>query len=272
MIRRTLSTIAASLCCVLLALPSSGFAADITLTLPSFSNGNHRFFHQLLVESLQADGHTVHVQSEVDLPQPRILKNLDSGKLTLYWLLQTQERDSSYVSIPHALTNGLIGQRIFLIPKGDEAAFAGIKTLRDLQASGKIAGLGAGWFDTLIWSENKLPFVAQHGDWKRIYSMMASKARGIDYFPRGATEIMAEAQDNPDLAIEPNLVLAYPRDFVFYLAQSHADLRPAIEGALKRAQKSGLQRKLIETYLGPSVAALHLAKRTRILLQDPNSN
>lgn len=251
---------------------SPAFAADILLKLASFPNGNHLYFHRLLEMSLKAAGHTVHIESTDNLPQPRIVKYIDSGDLTLYWMLQTKERDEKFVAVEHRLTRGLIGQRVMLIPKGDESLYANIKSLEDLKATGKVAGLGLGWFDVLVWKESGLALIEQTGDWRFLYGMVATKARGIDYFPRGAIEIVAEAKDQPGLAIEPNLLLVYPRDFVFYLSKANADLKPILEAALKQAEKSGLQKKLIDEFFGPSIASLGLNKRTKINLATPASN
>jgi membrane-bound lytic murein transglycosylase MltF len=91
----------------------------------------------------------------------------------------------------------------------------------------------------------------------------------VDYFPRGAIEISAEAQLHPELAIERNLLLVYQRDFVFYLSKGNASLKPVIESALKQAEKSGLQKKLMDEYFGSSLQQLNLDKRVRIRLTTP---
>jgi ABC-type amino acid transport substrate-binding protein len=99
--------------------------------------------------------------------------------------------------------------------------------------------------------------------------MVASKNRGIDYFPRGANEVAAEAKDNPDLAIEPKLLLVYPRDFRFYLSKNNASLKATLETALAAAEKSGLQQKLVTEFFGPAIAGLNLDKRIKIELKNP---
>lgn len=256
----------------LLALPGLASAADVTLKLASLPNGNHKYYHRLLEESLKATGNNVKITVEDNLPQPRIVSYLDDGNLTLHWMLQTKERDAKYVAVDHKLTQGLIGQRVMLVPKGDEAAYSKVKTLDDFKATGKVAGLGKGWFDVGVWNESGLKVTEQGGEWKLLYSMIASKSRGIDYFPRGANEIVAEAKENPNLGIEQHLLLVYPRDFVFYLSKPNAALKPVIEAALKQAEKSGLQKKLIDEYFGPSIASLGMDKRTKILLKNPTNN
>lgn len=244
-------------------------AADISLRLATFPNGNHLYFHELLQEALQAAGHTVRIQTENDLPQTRILAYLGNGALTLHWLLQTPERDRQYIPVDQRLTQGLIGQRILLIPPGAEGVYAKVRTLEDLRALDKTAGLGQGWYDVEVWQFNQLRVTDIAGDWRVLYGMVSHGRRGIDYFPRGATEVLAEARAHPELAIEPRLVLVYPRDLRLYLARPYAALKPVLEDALQRAEKSGLQRQLLERHFGPAIAALGLERRTRIPLVLP---
>lgn len=252
-----------------LVVSAGAWAADINLTLPTLQNANHRYFHRLLYEALTADGHTVLLTPVDDIPQPRLMNYLEHNQLTMYWVLRTKERDQKFALVDHRLTQGLIGQRIFLVPKGEEQAYAKVKNLVDLQQLGKTAGLGQGWFDVKVWQENHLLVAENGGEWRRMYGMLAARNRGIDYMPRGASEIVAEAKDFPKLAIEPHLVLVYPRDLVFYLSKGNADLKPLVESALKRAEKSGLQKKLIDEYFGSSVSTLGLDNRVRIQLKDP---
>jgi hypothetical protein len=261
----------ASLAVGTLALTFStiGNTAEVALKLASFGNGNHKFYHRLLEDSLKAAGHTVKITATADLPQPRIVASLDSDELTLHWFLQTKERDGKYVPIEFTLTQGLIGQRVMLIPKGDEATYAAVKDADGFKALGKTAGLGQGWFDVSVWNENGFKLKEQAGDWKSLYKMVEAKDRGVDYFPRGASEIVSEAKDNPGLSIEPKLLLVYPRDMRFYLSKGNAAMKATVESALKASEKSGLQKKLIDEYFGPSVASLGLDKRIKVSLKNP---
>ncbi|MFT3733752.1 MAG: hypothetical protein QM776_01730 [Rhodocyclaceae bacterium] len=253
---------------LLLQIPAS-FAADILLRLPSGASGNHVYFHRLLTESLRAAGHSVTLEDGGSMPQPRAFAQLESGFITADWMLQTPERDTQFVRIDHPLTQGLIGQRVLFVPKGSENMFANVKDLAQLRATGKVAGLGKGWFDTKVWAANDLPYAEQGGEWRQLFPMLAAGGRGIDYFPRGANEIIAEAALYPDLSIEPNLLLVYQRDFYFYLGRGNAGLKPLIEAALRQAEKSGLQKALFDEHVGRPLAKLNLDKRVRIKLVTP---
>jgi hypothetical protein len=184
-------------------------------------------------------------------------------------MLQTPERDAQYARIDFPLTQGLIGQRLLFVPKGSENVYANVKDLAQFRELGKTAGLGKGWFDVAIWDTNKLSYLEQSGDWRQLFNMLAAQNRGVDYLPRGASEIAAEALLHPDLVIEPNLLLIYQRDFVFYLSKANAGMKPMIEAALKQAEKSGLQKKLIDEYFGSTLQQLNMDKRVRIRLTTP---
>ena len=253
---------------VALALAGAACAKDVTLTLATATGGNHRYFHRLLEESLKAAGHRVKIDTIENLPQTRIAAYVDSGALSLHWFLQTKERDARYAAVDFNLTRGLVGQRILLIPQGDEAVYSKVTNLQEFRALNKIAGLGQDWFDVGVWKESGLNVAEQPGDWKVLYNMVAAKNRRVDYFPRGAHEIAAEAKAHPKLAIEPRLLLIYPRDLRFYLNVKEASLKPVIEAALAAAEKSGLQKRLFDEFYGPSIAAMGLNKRVHIYLKD----
>ncbi len=257
--------LAASLAVLAVELAS---ADEIQLRLVSFTNGNHQFFHRLLVQSLAAAGHTVVITELRDPPQPRIVRNLEKAELSVHWMLQTSARDAQFASIPLPLTRGLIGQRIMLVPKIRANDYMRIQSLADLRASGKVAGLGQGWFDVQVWKESGLPYIEQSGNWASLYAMLASEKRGFDYFPRGVTEVLTEAAQHPELAIEPHLLLTYDRDLVFYLPKANIALKALLESALRHAEKSGLQKKLIDEYFGVPLASLNLSQRTVIELKS----
>lgn len=252
-------------------LASAGLAtADtVTLRVPELAGGRHLFYASLLEESLRAAGHVARIQVVADMPQLRAWMALQTGGIDVFWGLQTRERDHQFASPSHDLTNGLISQRVLLVPQGDLERYAKVTNLADLKATGARAALGSGWFDARIWGANQLPFQEVDGSRLKIYALLSAKNRGLDYYPRGAHEIVEEAKFQPDLAIEPHLLLVYRRDFRYYLSTSAAKYRPLLEDALQQAERSGLKRKLIDSHFGPALASLRLDKRVRIELQTP---
>ena len=169
------------------------FSEVINFKLPAF--GEYGYYHELLKQSLEAEGYEVKItELPKECEQKRVMEMMgaDSEQITLTWVVQTEERDREFVPVEVGITNGLIGKRILLIPKGSQIEYNGIKTIEDLKKLGKVGGFGKGWFDIKVWEYNGLKTYEKDGSWDpEIYRMVASKNRGIDYFSRGAHEIAA---------------------------------------------------------------------------------
>ncbi|CAM3690073.1 hypothetical protein [Vibrio aquimaris] len=139
----------------------------------------------------------------------------------------------------------MIGKRILLIPPERQNKFDTINNLEDLQQSIMVAGLGMNWYDIDVWKMNQLPVHVEDGEWRTLYSKISSDGE-VNYFPRGMTEIVNEAEQNDHLAIEQRLMLVYDNDFNFYLSESADGYQMAIEKTLQRAKASGFMGTLIE--------------------------
>ena len=243
---------------------------QITFTFATFVDDGHAYYLELLQKSLEAAGHQVEFDLIEDLPQKRAVQMLDDSELTIFWMVQSAERDEKYVPIEVGVTNNLIGHRIFLIPEGQNEVYSRVNDLDDLKALGKVGGFGKGWFDVNVWQQNDLPYKEVDGEWRNIYSMMAKGDRGIDYFSRGFNEIVSEAEANPELEIEERLMLIYDRDFRFYLSVENAEHKEMVEDALKQAKKSGLMDQLIREYWAEDFDTLKFDERTKIKLDTPS--
>ena len=231
----------------------------------------HLYYHELLKEALKQAG----VKATYDTPrypQLRIKNLLDVGKVTLYWMVESEERNKKYLPIRVNLTNGLIGKRILFIRKKDQIKFNAIKNIEDFRLLSMTGGMGEGWFDVKVWAHNKLKYKEQSGNWRKIYKMLAQN-REYDYFSRGLNEILMEAKDHPELHIEQNLAFIYDRDFRFYMSRSGENARPQhrikVEEALKSAEKSGLIKELVEKYWGNIFQKLNYSNRTMLYLNTP---
>jgi hypothetical protein len=229
----------------------------------------HSFFLDLLKQSISLAKLDLSL-SLIELPQKRAKQMLKSKELSIYWMIETEQRNNDHLVINYPLTKGLIGQRIFLIRPQDKTKFSSISNLQELKNANLTAGLGSHWFDVEIWNHNKLNNQVYEDNFNIIFQELASK-EALDYFPRGAIEAAQEISRHPRLTIEPNLLLTYERDFKFYLARTAGNLKlkEQLEAALLNANYQGLHDKLIEDYWGEDLKTLDLENRIKIPLSIP---
>jgi len=230
---------------VLFALGSAASAqTPVTLKLLG-TETEPTYAQQIVLQSLAADGYQVTVQYAGDAAGAKAEAMLANGDVSALIMGQTADRDGKFLPVRIPMTNNLIGKRILFIPKGAQKDYDGVKTLADFQKLGKVAGMGKNWYDVQIWKANKLPVLPVDGDWNVLFKMVESKSRGVDYIPRGANEMIKERTEHPELDMEKKLVLVYQRDQILYVSPKEAALKPILEKALKKAQTSGLMKKLV---------------------------
>jgi len=248
---------------------ASASAERIKLKLAILPDGKHRYFHELLDIALKNAGHNPSIERFGGLTQEQIFQNLASSRLTLHWFLQTRARDERFVPVKVGITNGLIGQRILFIPKGQQKFYNNIKSLDDFRKLRKSAALGRIWFDVAVWRHNRLNVSTQDEDWRAIYQKVAAGVPGFDYFPRGCNEVIDEALQHPELEIERKLLLIYDRDFYFYLSKENEKYQTILESALNSFKTSGAMDNLIRKHWAGALNILGYDERVRIKLETP---
>ncbi|RBM24847.1 hypothetical protein DLR60_18080 [Vibrio tarriae] len=256
---------------ILLWFSTNTFAEHqtITLVLAAQHDHGHAYYHELLARALADRGISLIIETPyAHVPQKRVVKMVENNQLSLTWLLESPERNKKFVYVDVPLTNGLIGQRILLIPPSLQSRLDKVANLNEFRKTRLVAGLGEGWLDIAVWRYNHLPFYIQYGEWRDLYKKLSVSGE-VNYFPRGVTEIYQESILNPHLAIEQHLLFQYQRDFKFYLSPQTAQHKALLEQALKTAQESGLMSELTEKYWGESLSFLRLNQRQVIELQIP---
>jgi len=240
----------------------------MTIRMPAYTDGAHEFFHALLTSALVQAGHLPTIEHLVDYPNLRERKMLKNGDVDVLWLIHSKERDEQYLPVSVNLTNGLIGQRILLVPPRNLNNFRGVKTVDDFRELDKAGGFGKDWFDTRVWETNNLRY-CEIVNWRLLFNMVADGSRNVDYFSRGFNEVLRDAKDHPNLAIEPHLMLVYDRDYRFYVSPKAPHIAPIIEDALTKARKSGLMNEIIKEHWAKNFDILQPEKRTIIKLKSP---
>jgi len=255
---------------ILLFITTKALSETVILTIPTVSEipRQKEFFHELLTTALLESGHTP-ILTNKTYPQKRVIQQLDSGNLSLFWMISSKQRDEKYIPVKVNLTQQLIGKRILFIRHGDQHLYDNVKTLADFRNLHLIAGMGMNWFDSTVWKVNGLDYKEKEGNWKGIFKMIP-RGHSYDYFARGINEIVSEASQYPDLDIEKNLAFIYERDFQFYLSKEGVNAgkpyQKVLTEALQNAQATGLLSRLAEKYWGNNLKQLNYEQRTKIYL------
>lgn len=254
--------------------PLTAKADTFALRMNDRQEGTSKYYHELLTSALALNGHTLKIINKGDLPPKRLAIMFEKGGLDIVWLLKSKERNKKYIDINVDLTNGLMGQRVLFIPPDSTEDYTHIKTVDDFRQSQKVGAFGANWFDEEVWKANNLPYRVIDGHWRSIYDrLLLSRPETTDrpfhYFSRSVTEIVQEAKHYPKLAIEPNLLFKYDRDFHFYINEENRHLKFILEQALRKAKKTGLMDKLIQKHFAKQLKSLKLESRVLLQLTTP---
>lgn len=234
-VMRTVICIAVSFIAVLPAASET-----LRLRVPDVSTTD--YVVELLTLSLGKLGKSVtfeRVDAEFNMARQMVLFETGEG-LDLIWRGESTALKRAYLEVDVDITDGLKGYRVMLIHPKDRDLYKDVTSLEEFQALGTVAALGAGWNDVDVWQQNSLQLQEFKGVWNpEIYHLIALGGRGVDYFPRGITEIAGEAALHPDLLIEPHLGLVYSNDFRFYVTRENAELHALLSEALKQAEQDG---------------------------------
>jgi len=253
-------------------LVSNAYPDEIRLHVPIIDDSplQHLFFHELLEAAIRDAGHTPVLVPEI-INQLRTKFYLDSGQISIFWMIESVERNEKYTPIDVPITNGLIGKRVLLIKKGDQHIYDDVQTIEDFRELNLVGGMGKEWFDVEVWKANNLRYKEKSGNWKLIFNMIAG-GRDFNYFSRGVNEIIVESVQYPYLDIEERLVFIYDRDYRFYLSKDGVNAgdkhQSVIEDALKKAKDSGLIDRLVTKYWGNNLQVLDYDNRIRIDLKE----
>lgn len=225
----------------LLFFSLAGLFADnvISLTLGG-TDIAYRYTSELLTSALNSEGYEVQISYAGNLPTTRLEYMMANGSLSCFILGKTEIRSEKFLKIDIGMTNNLMGQRILFIRPEMQIDFDTVYTLDDFRALEKIAGMGIAWGDVDIWEKNNLLVETVVGDWKKLFNMVSSGKRNIDYLSRGAQEIIQEYEQYRDLVVEKNLVLVYPRDHILYVSPKNPELHRILTQVMSRAEETGL--------------------------------
>lgn len=201
------------------------------------------------------------------MQQGRALRLIEQGQgIDVFWSMTSKQREQQLLPIRIPIDRGLLGWRLLLIRKGDEARFAAVRTVAQLAQM--LGAQGHDWPDTEILRAAGLN-VYPSPHYESLFSMLE---RGrVDYVPRSVSEIDGELarHDSQQLAIEPRLALYYPVAEYFFVQRQRVDLARQIEKGLRLALADGSFDALFQRYHADFLQRANLAQRHIIRLNNP---
>ncbi len=180
--------------------------------------------------------------------QARANEEVKNGGLDLIWTTTGKETEEELEPIRIPLFKGLLGCRIFIINKDNQAKFDNVKTMDDLK---KLTyGQGKTWADGKILEANGLK-VTKTNKYENLFFMVDGER--FDAFPRGVHEPFGELEKRPklNLAVEKGILLIYKMDLYLYTSKNNRKLAKELEEGFNKAIADGSFDKLF--YSSPQV-------------------
>lgn len=259
---------------LLLLLHCAPAAATTTVIYPASEMADDVRFddvveilHMALEKTVPEYGPYVLKSSGIRMNEARYLAQLRAGDMVnVMWSSTSVQKEKDFLTIRIPLRKGILGYRIALIAKDNQAKIDAVKTAKDLRRL--MVGQGVGWGDVDLYRDNGIGVT--QADYDSLFRMTA--AGRFDLFPRGINEIFPEyaryAAGNPTLRIEKNLLLYYPWPYYFFFNQRDAAVRDRIEAGLRKMLADGSYDAIFWKYNGKAIEAADLKGRRVIRLKN----
>lgn len=195
-------------------------------------------------------------------------RSLQKGQVDIAFLATNKLREEKFLAVKFPILHGILGYRILLVHKDNQAAFADIQNLSQLNDN-FIGGFGSHWADMPILKDNQLNIV-HNPLYPSLFAML--NAKRFDYFPRGINEIWDEsialAPNYPNIAVEETLALYYPYPVYFFVTKGNERLAERIEQGLKQTLLDGSLKRLFLKYHLHDIKRSQLHKRNILQLEN----
>lgn len=261
---------------VLALVPLGAGGETLKVVYPAYEVASDVRFHDLL-EILQVAlektapvyGPFVLAPSPRGMNEARYLVDLQTGfqSINIAWSSTSTAKETDFLPIRIPLRKGLLGYRVALIAKDKQAQIDQVKTVADLKRF--TFGQGLGWGDVALYEANGMTVMA--AQYNNLFPMVASGR--FDLFPRGIGEILPEfaqhSPDNPNLAIEKNLLIYYPWPYYFFFNKKDAALKQRVEAGIRTMMRDGSFDAIFKKYNHTAILQLGLQKRRVIRIANP---
>ena len=266
----TITTLLLSLLLVTAPASSEEHSRSYTLWYRNYDSGAVRSLLELALKKTPEYGDYRLLRSQ-EMAQGRALLELARNErklLDIATVASTQEREEDLHAIPVPIDGGLLGLRVCITTRDRISRFEGINSLDDLRKRDIVIGQGAHWPDTPILEAAGIRVVT-HSRYEVLFRMLENGR--FDCFARGVSEVLydLEKHSNPDLVIEPDLLIAYPMPSYFFTAPEDHETAQRIRLGLERAIEDGSFARYLQTWYGRPVKELELNRRITIDLPNP---
>ncbi len=234
---------------LLLIVTPLSFAETKTLKVNDSNDPNGPYTISMIQLALDHmdNKYTLKVGHE-NFTQARANEEVKTGGLDLIWTTTGKDTEEELEPVRIPLFKGLLGCRIFIINKNDQAKFDKVQTFEDLK---KLSyGQGKTWADGKILEANGLNVIKTYKYDNLFYMVEGGR---FDAFPRGVHEPFGELEKRPklDLAVEKHILLIYKMDLYLYTSKSNRKLAKELEDGFNKAIADGSFDKLF--YSSPQV-------------------
>jgi len=211
------------------------------------------------------------VTRSVEMGQGRVLRELAQSRSDLVDIANvasSSQRESQLLAVPIPIDGGLLGFRVCVVQPHALPLFEGVSSIDDLRQRNIRIGQGLHWPDTDILEVNGVPVVT-HTRYEILFRMLRNDR--FDCFARGVSEVMYDLQieNDPELVIEPTLLLAYPMPSYFFTAPDDYLTAHRVQLGMERAIVDGSFGDFLRQYYGKPIEELALHRRNVIVLRNP---
>jgi hypothetical protein len=211
----------------------------------------------------------VRLQRSAPMEYPDAISSIaNRGAIDVISAASSRTNDTELYPIAFPVLKGLLGHRVCLIRKGEQARFDGLMTGYDFTEKKINICQREYWPDTEVLQRNGLPVVTSKA-YLPIFDMLQEGE--CDCFLRGAQEIIPEYQSRKaQVDIEQSFLVQYPQPGFFYVNRDNKLLAMRIELGLLRALDDGSYEELFNKLMSPQLDQLNLKSRTSIRLNIPD--
>ena len=207
--------------------------------------------------------------SKLRMTESRYLLEAQKGKLVnVVFSSTSKSKEEQLIPVRIPLRKGLLGYRIFLIHKNNQARLANITNIQQLKKL--VAGQGHDWGDNAVYQHHQFALETS-ANYESLFKMLVHHR--FDYFPRGINEVFKEFEQRsaelPELAVEQKLLLYYPWPYYIFVSKQHPDIAERIAAGLKIMIENGSFDEIFNRYHADTIKRSGVANRRLLKLDNP---